>query len=421
MGRLSRRRRCREGGAESRRRLAPYSCRVQQGRRASILTKVSSTEFTLHRRRLTALRLASQRISGSQCSTPAEVVRWMLALQAQDLPGVRWSVGLRQPGSSEAAVDAAFHAGEIVRSWPLRGTLHVVAAEDVGWLLELTAPRALGSAPYRRAYLGISDADVERAHGLAVTALSGGRVLARDALLAAIAAGGVSTAGQRGYHLLWYLAQTGTLVLGAPEGRQQTLALLDEWVPAPRRLDRDEALVELALRYFRSHGPGTVQDLARWSGLTMLEVRRGLALCGGQLTTLELDDVTYHLASEALDAPPPGGEVHLLPGFDEYLLGYGDRSAALAPAHSQAVVPGGNGMFKPTIVVDGEVVGTWRRALTAREVLIDLVPFGPLPGTLRKGLIRAADTYGAFLGRPARLRGLDAVRVRTPRDTQASA
>ena len=219
----------------------------------------------------------------------------------------------------------------------------------------------------------------------------------------------------------WYLAQTGTLVLAAPEGRQQTFALLDEWVPAPRRLDRDEALVELALRYFRSHGPATLRDLARWSGLTMLEVRRGLALCGEQLTTLELDEATYHLAPEALDAPPPVGEVHLLPGFDEYLLGYGDRSAALAPAHSQAVVPGANGMFKPTIVVDGEVVGTWRRTLTAREVLIDLVPLGPLPGTLRKGLIRAADAYGAFLGRPARLRGFDAVRVRTPRDTLASA
>ena len=135
-----------------------------------------------------------------------------------------------------------------------------------------------------------------------------------------------------------------------------------------------------------------------------LEVRRGLALCGRQLTTLEVDGVTYHLAPEALDAPLPAGEVHLLPGFDEYLLGYGDRGAALAPPHGQAVVPGGNGMFKPTIVVDGEVVGTWRRTVMAREVVIDLVPFGPLAGTLRNGLILAADTYGAFLGRPARLR-----------------
>ncbi len=339
----------------------------------------------------------------------------MLALQAQDLPGVKWSVGLRQHQSSEATVDAAFRAGDIVRSWPLRGTLHVVAAEDLGWLLELTAPRVLGSAPSRRAYLGLADADLERARETAVAALGGGRVLARDALLAAIAAGGVSTSGQRGYHLLWYLAQTGTLVLGAPDGRQQTFALLDEWVRAPRRLEHDAALGELALRYFRSHGPATIRDLARWSGLTIREVRRGHALCGPQLTALELDGETYHLASEVLDVAPPVGQVYLLSGFDEYLLGYGDRSAALAPAHSQAVVPGGNGTFKPTIVADGEVVGTWQRTRSAREVVIDLAPFSRLPDSLSAGLRATADAYGAFLGRPVRLRGGGDDQVRQPR------
>ena len=328
----------------------------------------------------------------------------MLALQAQDFPGVKWSVGLRHRASSEAAVDAAFQRAEIVRSWPLRGTLHLVPAEDVGWLLELTAPRVLGSAASRRAYLGIAEADVELARGIAVDVLAGRRVLTRDALLGAIAAGGVSTAGQRGYHLLWYLAQTATLVLGAPAGRQQTFALLGEWVRAPRRLERDEALGELALRYFRSHGPATVRDLARWSALTMGDVRRGLAICGAQLATLELEGVTYHLAPETLQGPPPAAGVHLLPGFDEYLLGYADRSAALAPAHAHAVVPGGNGMFKAAIVADGEVVGTWRRALTAREVVIEPQLFGSPSGSLHDGLGNAADEYGAFLGRQARLR-----------------
>jgi DNA glycosylase AlkZ-like len=360
--------------------------------------------FTPARRRLAALRLASQRIARRDGSTPTEIVRWMLALQAQDLPGVKWSVGLRHRASTEAAVDAAFQAAEIVRSWPLRGTLHLVPAEDVGWLLELTAPRVLGSAASRRAYLGLAEADVERARVVAVDALEGRRVLTRDALLGAIAAGGVRTTGQRGYHLLWYLAQTGTLVLGAPAGRQQTFALLDEWVRAPRRLERDEALGELALRYFRSHGPATVRDLARWSALTMGDVRRGLAICGSQLASLELDGLTYHLAHETLHEPPPTAGVHLLPGFDEYLLGYADRSAALAPAHAQAVVPGGNGMFRPTIVVDGEVVGTWRRTVTVRDVVIEPELFESASGSLPEGLANAADAYGAFLGRQATLR-----------------
>ena len=381
--------------------------------------------FTPARRRLTALRLASQHIVQRDGSTPTEVVRDMLALQAQDLPGVKWSVGLRHRASSEAAVDAAFRDAEIVRSWPLRGTLHLVAAEDVGWLRELTAPRVLGSAASRRAYLGIAEADAERARGIAVDALAGGRVLTRDALLGAIEAGGVGTSGQRGYHLLWYLAQTGTLVLGAPAGRHQTFALLDEWVRAPRRLERDEALSELALRYFRSHGPATVRDLARWSALTMGDVRRGLAICGSQLATVELDGVTYHLAPETLQEHPPAAGMHLLPGFDEYLLGYADRSAALAPAHAEAVVPGGNGMFKPTIVVDGEVVGTWRHTLTAREVVIEPhlfdSPSGPLRERLEEGLDTAVDAYGGFLGRKATLRLPGARGMREPGPDRASA
>jgi len=364
---------------------------------------VHSTPFTLERRRLTALRLASQHIGTGDLSTPADVVRWMLAMQAQDFPGAKWSVGLRAPRTSEATVDAAFHSAEVVRSWPMRGTLHLVPAEDLGWMLDLTAPRAIRSAASRRAALGIAEADTEQAREIAVASLSGGRALTRDAILASIAAGGVSTAGQRGYHLLWYLAQTGTLVLGAAQGRQQTFTLLDEWVREPRRLERDEALGELAYRYFRSHGPATARDLGRWSGLAIADVQRGLAVSGGLLTALDLDGVRYHLAPETLAQAPGAARVHLLPGFDEYFLGYGDRTAALASEHSAAVVPGGNGMFKPTVVADGEVVGTWRRTVTRGEVLVEPLLWGPLRGALHDGLVEAVGAYGAYLGRPARL------------------
>jgi hypothetical protein len=300
-------------------------------------------------------------------------------------------------------VETSFGSGEIVRSWPMRGTLHLVPAEDLGWMLELTAPRAIRSAASRRAALGITETEVERAREIAVASLTGGRALTRNAILASIAAGGVSTEGQRGYHILWYLAQTGTLVLGASQGRQQTFTLLDEWVRAPRRLERDEALGELAFRYFRSHGPATARDLARWSGLTMADVQRGLTVSGGLLTALELDGLRYHLAPETLAPAPTAARVHLLPGFDEYLLGYGDRSAALASENSAAVVPGGNGMFKPTVVADGEIAGTWRRTRIGGEVLIEPLLWNPLRGKLRDALVEAAGAYGAFLGRPTRL------------------
>ncbi len=336
-------------------------------------------------------------------------------MQGQDLPGARWSVGLRVAGATLADVDAAFDAGEVVRSWPMRGTLHLVLAEDLRWMLDLTAQRSLASAAQRRAVLGITEAEVERARELAVDALPGRTALSRGSLLAAIDAGGVSTAGQRGYHLLWYLAQTGTLVLGPSDGTRQTFARLDAWVRAPRRLERDEALTELALRYFRSHGPATIADLARWSGLTMRDVRRGTALAGTGLASIEAGGVPYHLALETLDAPPPGaGGVLLLPGFDEYLLGYRDRSAMLAPEHAQAIVPGSNGMFKPTIVIDGEVVGTWSRRSTSREVRVEAAPLAPLSTAEVLGLEAATAGYARFVSRAPRLSVEDAAGAGIP-------
>ncbi len=326
----------------------------------------------------------------------------MLALQAQDLAGVEWSVGLRATGATQRDVEAALDAGDIVRSWPIRGTLHLIAAEDLPWMLELTASRAIASAARRRAELGITEAENDRAREIAIGALSGGRSLRRLALLGSIEAGGVSTAGQRGYHLLGFLAQTGTLVMAGGEGRGQTFALLDESVAEPRRLEPDEALGELARRYFASHGPATVADLVRWSGLTVRHVRRGLEVAGAALVTIEVEEVAYHLAPETLSAPLPARRVLLLPGFDEYVLGYRDRSAGLALEHADAVVPGG-GMFKATIVVDGEVVGTWSRRATTREVVVEPAPFDQLSATDSDGLGVAAEHYGRFLGRPVRV------------------
>ncbi len=225
------------------------------------------------------MRLAAQRIAPGEPATPGQVVRSMLAMQGQDFPGARWSIGLRGHGLTDDEVGAAFDAGDIVRSWPMRGTLHVVAAEDIGWMLALLAPRVIAATATRRAQLGITEDDLRRARDAVVAALEGGRALEREALLSAISAGGTVIDGQRGYHLLGHLAQTGVLVLGPISGKQQTYVLLAEWVRNPRRLMRDEALGELADRYFRSHGPATERDLARWSGLPLGDVRRGLALC----------------------------------------------------------------------------------------------------------------------------------------------
>jgi hypothetical protein len=350
-------------------------------------------DFTRDRRRLTALRLRALGIAGPPAASPTDAVRGLLALQAQDLRGALWSVGLRS-GATQAEVTAAHESAAFVRSWPLRGTLHLVAAEDLPWLLELATGRVIASLAGRHRQLELDAADFARAERTALRLLDGATVT-RAELLAAIEADGLSTAGQRGAHLLVRLAQTGVVVLTAKD----RWARLDAVVTAPRRLDRGAALRELALRYLTAHGPATDRDLAWWAGLTLADARAGIATARDELEELVLDGTTY-LHAPGLEPARPA--VHLLPGFDEYLLGYADRSATLAGAPLETVVPGSNGMFLSTIVVNGEIVGTWRREATAKGVTISPAPFRELSAAQEAGVARAAMRYARFLGVPLR-------------------
>ncbi len=317
---------------------------------------------TLHE--VALLRLVAQRIAGQGTATAADAVRRLTAVQAQDLPGALMSVALRTADGTRGDVESALNAGDVVRTWPMRGTLHLVAAEDLPWLIDLLAPRVLAGSPARRAQLGITDAAIEQARALAVRALSGGRQLRRAEILAALVDGGIEVTGQRGYHLLWYLSQTGTLCLGPIDDGEQRYVLMDEWVRSPRSLEGEAALGELAGRFFRGHGPATVKDLARWAGIPVRDARAGLAIARPGLAALEVDGVEY-----LMDPETPGRlsahrdearGVFLLPGFDEFVLGYGDRSAVLDPEFADRIVPGGNGVFRPTVVSDGRIVGTWQ-------------------------------------------------------------
>jgi hypothetical protein len=317
---------------------------------------------------LARLRLAAQRIVGPGFGSAAEAVGWLTALQAQDFPGAVTSVALRTGPRSRDGVLAALDAGQVVRSWPMRGTLHFVLAEDLPWLLELTAPRALAQAARRQAELGLDQATLTRAGELALEALSGRRGLSRAGLLALWERAGVSTAGQRGYHLIGHLAHHGTLCFGPMKDGEQQLVLLAEWAPAARRPEREAARGEVALRYFRSHGPATVKDFTRWTKLLAPDIRSALAQARPELTAIEVDGVQYlmdpatpeRLADRATRRQ--ARDVLLLPGFDEYMLGYGDRTAALPAEFADRIVPGGNGMFRGTVVSDGQVVGTWNRS-----------------------------------------------------------
>jgi hypothetical protein len=325
------------------------------------------------------LRLVAQRIAGPRLPTAADAVRLLTAAQGQDLPGALLSIALRTASGDRAGVEAALNAGDVVRSWPMRGTLHLVAAEDLPWLIGLLGPRVLAGAPARRAQLGITDADIDKARVIAVDALSGGRRLRRADLLRALAEGGVEITGQRGYHLLWYLSQSSTLCLGPMDDGEQRFVLMDEWIPVPRTLDPEEALGELAERFFRSHGPATVKDLARWAGLKAAEARVGLAAVRPGLASLDVDGVEHFLDPRTPEllagCRDEARGTFLLPGFDEFVLGYADRSAVLDPEFAGRIVPGGNGVFRPTVVSDGRIVGTWQWSGRGAKRTVAATPF----------------------------------------------
>lgn len=349
------------------------------------------------------MRLAAQRLSARPFEEVTSIVRWMLALQAQDFPGACWALGLRSANAVEADVLAALAAGSIVRSWPMRGTLHFTPAEDLGWMLSLTSERLLRGAASRRATLGLEEATLTRSREVVLQTLSGGLRRTRGQMMELFEEHGISTQGQRGYHLLWHLAQSGTLCFGPLEGSEQTFVLLDEWVKNPRKLRGEEALREFAVRYFTSHGPATLQDFAWWSSLTMKEARQGVAAAGKLLASLEVEGITYLLSPEALEAPDVPPVVLALPGFDELLLGYQERSAVLPEAYAQRIVPGGNGMFLSSLLVGGRIAGLWKRTQRARHLLVEVIPFESFSKKEQGAVTQAIERYGVFTGKQIKI------------------
>ncbi|CAN7258217.1 winged helix DNA-binding domain-containing protein [Pseudarthrobacter oxydans] len=352
------------------------------------------------------LRLASQRLAGGAdgVGSVADAVRWMTAMQAQDLQAAMWAVGVRVPGCGLSDVRSALDTGAVVRSWPMRGTLHLVAPEDLRWMLDLTAERLTKSIAARHRELGITWADVEKCRDIALEHIAAGGPASRAGLFRVFDAAGQPTQGQRGIHLLGTLCRHAWLVQGPLAKNQQLLVAFDDWIPVSRNPERQEALGEFALRYFRSHGPATLADFAWWTQLPLTEVRAAFEPVRGQLVERQFGDAVHWMspgAAALLEAGGPGARsVLLLPGFDEFLLGYKDRTAVLPPEYSDSIVPGGNGVFKKTLVVGGEVIGTWARGGTSRDAAV--VPelfdhtrrLGP---AAQAAFARAAKRYLSFL------------------------
>lgn len=345
---------------------------------------------------LLRLRLYNQSIAETGFEKPGETVAWMGAFQAQDYPSVLWAVGLRTRNATIKDIERAIQERTIIRTWLLRGTLHFVAASDIRWMLDLLGPRLLAGSKGRQQQLGLDDLIFNIARDLLVHALQGGKQLQRDEIFTLLEQATISTAGQRGIHILWQLALEKVLCFGAHRGKQPTFTLLDEWVPHANTLDREQALAELTLRYFTSHGPATLPDFTWWSGLTSTEARTGFEAAGVHLEHEVIHGQTYWFPGSLPAGRETPSAIRLLPAFDEYIVAYKDRNPVLAARQvSQAI--SANGIFYPTLVVNGRVVGTWKKTVKKDLLIIAPNPFAPLTRTEKHALQLEAGRYASFL------------------------
>lgn len=356
---------------------------------------------------ISGLRLRSQRISRPEGGTPADVVRWFGAVQAQDLPASLWAVGMRMGTAvTEVEVERAIADKSLIRSWPMRGTIHLMPAEDARWMVRLLAPRLdpKVAANYRRA--GLSPEIVERAGDVIATALSGTRCT-RAEVYAALNAAGIPTGGRngerRGAHLLVHWARHGLICVTPRRGKQQTFALMDEWMPGGTELAGDEALAEMARRYFRSHGPATIRDFAWWTGVTPTEAKRAAEAVRGEFDRERVDGVEYWLG------PGPGGghaptapRAFLLPPFDEYTIAYADRGAVVDRDRLAAT---GHGIG-PNLIIDGRLAALWKRTRTLDTVSVELDPLRPLTSEEKRLVPAAVERYARFLGLTPAIAGI---------------
>ena len=349
-------------------------------------------------------RLYNQRVAGEPFSTPEDLVRWLGAVQSQDYPAAKWAVAVRLRNATGADLDRAFNQGVFLRTHVMRPTWHFVLPEDIRWMLELTGHRVTAGLKSRHRQLELDAATFAHSNDVLAKALQGGQHLLRQELRDILQQAGIDVSDiARLNHIVSQAELDMVLCSGALRGKQQTYALLDERAPRAKSLPRDEALALLTRRYFTSHGPATLKDYVWWSGLTTAAAREGIAMLGGDLVSEVADGQTYWLAADAPPAAHPSAEAYLLPNFDEYGVGYADRSAHFDALHTEHVNLRGGLALGNIVVINGQIRGDWKRTLGKRAV-VEVRVYTDLEAAERDALAAAAERYSAFVGLPVDLR-----------------
>ncbi len=322
---------------------------------------------------------------------------WLGAMQAQDYTHAKWAVGLRIPGSTDEDIEKAIDRGDIIRTHLLRPTWHFVAAEDVRWMLALSAPQIKAACAAMNRQLGLDEAVFKRSNTIIGKALEGGKHLTREELVAELAKSGIIADNLQATHIMLWAEQEAIVCNGPRRGKKFTYALLDERVPQSKALERPDAVAELARRYFTSHAPATLSDFQWWSGLRAADARVGLEAVQALMIQEVVGDQVYWMPHDFLPEQAAPLTLHLLPAFDEFLVSYKDRSASLDPSRKVQAITG-NGIFKPVIAVNGWVKGIWQRTVKKDKVLIDRELFSELSEAEHAAFEAAAGRFGAFVG-----------------------
>lgn len=343
-------------------------------------------------------RLVNQRLAGDQFNSAAEVVHWLGAVQAQEFAEAKWSLAERTRGGTDADVEAAFARGDIIRTHVLRPTWHFVAREDLRWLLRLTRPRvhALNRHWYRKFEV---DADLLiRSHDVFARTLAGSQPQTRRELVGHLSRAGIETGGPQLGYLLMHAELEELICSGPRHGKQQTYVLVDDYVPITGLDDRsrESALDELTLRYFRSHGPATIKDYTTWSSLTVADAKAALQRLNGQLQCTKDEDGTNWYSTPAVgETSSRLTGAFLVPMFDETIVAYQDLRVVLA--HQ----PPRPGLLDRAIVIDGRTVGSWKRTINGRSVVVEATLFGAIATSDAEALDEVVQRFGRFLGMEA--------------------
>lgn len=344
------------------------------------------------------IRLGSQHISTTKMKSVKELVGWMCAMQAQDYAMAKWAVGTRIPGVTTELVEKAIDHAEIIRTHVLRPTWHLVSADDIYWLLELSAPQIKANLKTRDHELGLTETVLNKSYSAFTEALSEGNHLNREELISILEKAKIPTNDNRAYHIFLRAELEGILCSGAVRNNKLTYALLSERVPKPKNISREDALQKLAGKYFSSHGPATLQDFTWWSGLSARDARNALEMVKADFNQEKTALETYWFDKSFSLTENEDQQAYLLPAFDEFIISYKDRKASLSlPDHKKAVSQ--NGIFRPVMVIDGQVKGIWKRTFKKEKVIIETAFFQPPDQSAKKLVEKAAGTFGNFLGK----------------------